>query len=93
VDILQQCVSFNHVNTFAWYKERCQSLEDDHDPTDWTAAMSRSLEWGDSIPTGILYMDESRTCFEDNRAISELGPLYRKERSLDEVAEVMEAFA
>ncbi len=26
VDILQPCVSFNKVNTFAWYKKRCYEL-------------------------------------------------------------------
>lgn len=44
VDILQQCVSFNRVNTFKWYKERCKALDDDYDPTDWAGAMAKSLE-------------------------------------------------
>ncbi|MDZ7759904.1 MAG: hypothetical protein U5L00_06560 [Desulfovermiculus sp.] len=49
MDILQQCVSFNRVNTFKWYKERCQSLDKAYDPGDWEVA--KGLEWGDTIPT------------------------------------------
>ncbi len=93
VDILQQCVSFNHVNTFQWYKKRCQPLESEYDPYDWEAAMSKSLEWGDSIPTGILYMNKDRRSFEDNRSFASRGPLSQQKRDLSAVAEVMESFA
>ncbi|MBI2869673.1 MAG: 2-oxoacid ferredoxin oxidoreductase [Chloroflexi bacterium] len=57
VDVLQPCVSFNHRNTFAWYKQRVYKLEDDksYDPTDRPAAFARSLEWGDRIPIGVIY--------------------------------------
>lgn len=54
VDILHPCVSFNRVNTFAWYKKRCYALGDDHDPTDWPAAVTRAQEWGDRIPLGVI---------------------------------------
>src|SRR3989304_2078240 len=34
IDILQPCVSFNHVNTFAWYKERVYKVDEEtgYDP-------------------------------------------------------------
>ncbi|AMK11699.1 2-oxoacid:ferredoxin oxidoreductase subunit beta [Pseudodesulfovibrio indicus] len=57
VDILQPCVSFNKVNTYAWYKERTYILED-HDPTDWTAAMTLSEEFGERIPLGVIYRED-----------------------------------
>ncbi|NDV20149.1 2-oxoacid ferredoxin oxidoreductase [Pseudodesulfovibrio sp. JC047] len=57
VDILQPCVSFNKVNTFAWYKERTYFLEE-HDPTNWAAAMEKSDEFGDRIPLGVLYRND-----------------------------------
>ena len=59
IDILQPCVTFNKVNTHAWYRERCYELPDDYDPTDWHAAMDKSLEWGERIPVGVLYRAES----------------------------------
>lgn len=58
IDILQNCVSFNKVNTFHWYKERAYQLEKDYDPTDRVEAFRRSLEWGDKIPTGIFYRND-----------------------------------
>ncbi|MBS3778762.1 MAG: 2-oxoacid:ferredoxin oxidoreductase subunit beta [Desulfovermiculus sp.] len=93
VDILQQCVSFNHVNTFKWYKERCQPLDKAYDPSDWEAAMSKSLEWGDSIPTGILYKNDSRKTFEQNFSACSKGPLFQQQRSMEDVARAMEGFA
>ncbi len=61
VDILQPCVSFNKVNTFAWYKKRCQQVPPDHDPTDWQAAMRLAYEWQERIFIGVIY--------KNNRAV------------------------
>ena len=58
IDVLQPCVSFNKVNTYAWYKERCYRLGDDHDPTDVQAALARAMEWGERIPLGILWKSD-----------------------------------
>jgi 2-oxoglutarate ferredoxin oxidoreductase subunit beta len=55
VDILQPCVTFNKVNTFAWYKKRCQEVPPDHDPTDWQAAMRLAYEWQDRIMIGEIF--------------------------------------
>jgi len=55
VDILQPCVSFNKVNTFAWYKKRIDYLDESHDPENKVMAFERSLEWGERIPLGIFY--------------------------------------
>jgi len=60
IDILQPCVTFNHVNTFAWYRERVYDLAlEGHDTSDPDAARARVLEWpvetGDPrIPIGIF---------------------------------------
>jgi 2-oxoglutarate ferredoxin oxidoreductase subunit beta len=59
LDILQPCVSFNTVNTFAWYRERCQELPDDYDPTDWSHAIAVASEWGDRIPVGVIYRNDT----------------------------------
>lgn len=64
IDILQPCVSFNHVNTFQWYKQRVYKLEADYYPTDKAAALQKAQEWGDRIPIGIIYRQE-RTVYED----------------------------
>ena len=68
VDILQPCVSFNKVNTFAWYKERTYFLKD-HDPTDWAKAMLVADEFGDRIPLGVIYRNE-RTPYPLDRQLA-----------------------
>jgi 2-oxoglutarate ferredoxin oxidoreductase subunit beta len=64
VDILQPCVSFNHVNTWSWYRDRVYPLEDTYDDSDRIAAFRRSLEWGERIPIGIFYRNR-RATYED----------------------------
>lgn len=58
IDVLQPCVSFNRVNTFGWYEKRCYELRPEYDPTDWELAMKKAMEWGDSIPIGVIYKNE-----------------------------------
>ena len=57
IDILQPCVSFNQKNTYTWYRERVYKLEDEpgYNPGNKETALARALEWGDRIPTGIIY--------------------------------------
>ncbi len=78
IDVLQPCVSFNKVNTFAWYKERCDPVSRTYDPTDWGAAMRVAREWGDRIPTGIIYRND-RVPFEEHVPVLRQGPLVGRE--------------
>lgn len=74
IDILQPCVSFNHVNTYEWYRKRCKPLPPDYDPEDWGRAMGESLKWGDEIPVGIIYRNH-RPTFEEHFRVLKEGPL------------------
>jgi 2-oxoglutarate ferredoxin oxidoreductase subunit beta len=56
VDLHSPCISFNKINTFAWYKSRCSEVS--HDPGDWAAAMSVAATFGDEIPIGLIYRQE-----------------------------------
>lgn len=59
VDILQPCVSFNKVNTYAWYQQRCYELSNtSHDAYDFQAGLAKALEFGDRIPLGVLFKSE-----------------------------------
>ena len=64
VDVLQPCVSFNKVNTFAWYNERCYQLPETYDPVDWESALKVAHEWGNRIPVGVIYRND-RPAFEE----------------------------
>lgn len=71
VDILQPCVSFNKVNTFAWYNQRVYELDDTHDPGNRLAAMERAMEFGERIPIGVLYEKEQPTYHEKHRSLKD----------------------
>jgi 2-oxoglutarate/2-oxoacid ferredoxin oxidoreductase subunit beta len=93
IDILQPCVSFNKINNFKWYKDRVYKLEyEDYDPTEWHAAIKKAEEWGEKIPTGVLY-ENNRPAYE-----SLLPPLIKEgpipSRKLDPgvAAELMKRF-
>jgi len=92
VDILHPCVSFNKVNTFAWYRERCQPLPHEYDPTDWEAAIKTACEWGERIPTGIIYRNIDRPTFGQSLSFLKKGPLARQGVDRAALKEVMDSF-
>ena len=91
IDVLQPCVSFNKVNTFAWYKERCEPLPEEHDPTNWEAAIKAAQEWDDRIPVGIIYRNE-RIPFEDHFMVLNDGPLLEREMDWEMLETILEAY-
>ena len=92
IDILQPCVSFNHKNTHAWYKERVYKLEDtDYRPSDRSAAMEKALEWGERIPIGVIYQRE-RPTFEDELTVLRKGPLVKQTMDPMQVGALLDEF-
>jgi 2-oxoglutarate/2-oxoacid ferredoxin oxidoreductase subunit beta len=92
IDILQPCVSFNRINTYAWYKERCRPLPPSHDPGDWDAAMQAAHQWGDTIPVGVIYRND-RSAFEDHFPALKKGPLVGRDVDRDRLAAILETYA
>jgi len=80
IDILQPCVSFNHKNTYQWYRERVYKVEDEsgYDPTDKIAAFARAQEWGDRIPIGLIYRKERPVYEEQLPALKEMTLVKQK---------------
>jgi len=75
IDVLQPCVSFNHKNTHAWYRERVYKLEENgYEPSDKIVAFEKAQEWGDKIPIGVIYKEE-RATYEERLSTLKRGPL------------------
>jgi 2-oxoglutarate ferredoxin oxidoreductase subunit beta len=91
IDILQPCVSFNRVNTFAWYRERCYPLPPSHDPTNWDAAIKLACEWGERIPTGVIYRND-RPPFEEHFPVLREGPLVGRDVDRTRLRRIMESY-
>jgi 2-oxoglutarate/2-oxoacid ferredoxin oxidoreductase subunit beta len=69
VDILQPCVSFNKINTYAWYRERVFKLE--APPVDRYEALKIADLWGEKIPIGVIYREEQAGCREPAKIFGE----------------------
>jgi 2-oxoglutarate ferredoxin oxidoreductase subunit beta len=79
INVLQPCVSFNHINTWDWYNERVYKLEDeDYSVEDSYQAIPKTREWGERIPIGVFYKEE-KTSFTEKIPVLEKGPLIKNE--------------
>ena len=77
LDVFSPCVTYNHDNTFQWFRPRVQKLEDnpEYDPTDFQAAMEKSLLWGDEIPIGLFFERTDVPTAHDADPVLKSGPL------------------
>lgn len=65
IDVLQPCVTYNKLNTYEYFQKRCYKLDEaGHDPTNYHAAITKALEWGEKIPIGVFWKEE-RSTYED----------------------------
>lgn len=92
VDILQPCVSFNKVNTFAYYNKRVQELDTSYDPTNKMAALEKSMEFGDTIPIGILYQEQGMTYKDKHPQLFDGIPLIDKPQDMESVKTLISSY-
>lgn len=92
LDILQPCVVWNKVNTFKWYKDRVYHLPEDYDYTDYDSAYEKAREFGDKIPTGILYKVEKPTYEDKFEFIKNKPPLVDRELNPLDAKKLMDDF-
>lgn len=76
VDVLQDCVIYNRVNTTQWYRERIYKLGDDaaYDPADHMQALARAQEPGERAPIGVFYRGPARPTYEEQVPALQSGP-------------------
>ncbi|MBI2860044.1 MAG: 2-oxoacid:ferredoxin oxidoreductase subunit beta [Chloroflexi bacterium] len=92
IDVLQPCVTFNHVNTFKWYSERVYKLDErGHNPQDKMAALEVVQQWGERIPIGVIYR-EQRPTYEDRIPALKKGPLAKQVIDPQRIAPLFQEF-
>jgi 2-oxoglutarate ferredoxin oxidoreductase subunit beta len=81
IDVFSPCVTYNHDNTFQWFRPRVKKLEDNpaYDPTDFQAAVEKSLLWGDEIPIGLFFERTDVPTAHDSEPVLKPGPLVHQE--------------
>ncbi len=93
VDILHPCVTFNRVNTFAWFNENTYYLEESHDSGNREAAFRRASE-SDRLPLGIFYAEEGRPTFEESSGLyqDDPSPLFMRPLDRDRLRGLIEGY-
>lgn len=72
VDVFQPCVTFNHTQTYDYYRERLYDVNKlpDFDPTNKEAAHTHAHLWGSQVPIGIIYTEERAVYDEELTQLS-----------------------
>lgn len=75
IDVFQPCVTFNHLNTYAWFYQKVRDLETlGHAPTDRDAAWKQAMMTDEYFPVGLFFQRERSTYADGVPALS-AGPL------------------
>ncbi|MGH9461859.1 MAG: 2-oxoacid:ferredoxin oxidoreductase subunit beta [Vicinamibacteria bacterium] len=88
IDIFSPCVTFNHDNTYDFFRPRVRKLEDEgHDASDWKAACEKGLLWGDEIYIGLFLkvdrptLDQLEPVLDSGEPIAHREPALTKEQA------------
>lgn len=92
IDIFHPCVTFNKLNTFAWYKNHSYYVDQDYDPSHIYNAMEKVLNT-DMYALGILYKKEGRPTFEQQLNIYKQNdtPIVFRKRDMEKVNKLLQA--
>ncbi len=86
VDVFSPCVTYNKINTYAWFKERVYKLEDrKHDASDFKRALETAWQWGNEIPIGVFYQAEQER-YEALDVGLKQGPLVKRKLGMSNAA-------
>ncbi|WP_320130568.1 thiamine pyrophosphate-dependent enzyme [uncultured Sphaerochaeta sp.] len=91
VDIFDPCVSFNKINTYAWYRDNSYVLEDEYDASNRMGALEKAFEQG-PFPLGVLYKNpEHKLTIEEQLPVyaEDKEPLYKRTRSVASLSTLM----
>jgi 2-oxoglutarate ferredoxin oxidoreductase subunit beta len=73
IDVFQPCVTYNHQQTYEWYRERIYKLEDQkhYDTSNKRRALDEAHVFGNRIPTGLFYQEERPVYHEELTHVKE----------------------
>lgn len=94
VDVFSPCITWNKVNTYAWFRERVYQLEKSgHDPSNLDAAVREALRSDGRLPIGVFYETE-RPIYEEEETALAQGPLIKNRLALssEEWSAIIEEF-
>jgi 2-oxoglutarate ferredoxin oxidoreductase subunit beta len=86
VDLFQPCVTFNKINTYAWFNEHTYKLGEDYDPSNKMKALELAFQ-EDKLPLGIIYEENGKPTFEEQLTIykENKDPLFKRNVDLNKL--------
>ncbi len=92
LDIFQPCVTYNHLNTFRWFKDNTYYLPDSHDPHDRVAAFQHAIETS-RLQLGVFYINNNKTTFEEASGVylEDSRPLFERELDVSKLKRLIES--
>lgn len=86
IDVFHPCVTFNKLNTFAWFRDNTYYLDETYDRKNFQAAMDKAMQL-DKYALGVLYQDTTRKSFEEQLHVYEKDPtpVIKRTRNLSQV--------
>jgi 2-oxoglutarate ferredoxin oxidoreductase subunit beta len=70
VDVFSPCVTWNKVNTYAWFRERVFKLEaEGHDPANLEAALRQTMRTDGRLPLGLFYETDRPTFIDEEPSL------------------------
>ncbi len=90
IDIHQPCVSFNKINTNAWYKKRVFKLDESgHDYSNYEQALKVALNREDTLPTGIIFKKRG-VPFNERLEVLKNKPLYKYNFDQSKISKILD---
>ncbi len=85
-------MTYNHDNTFQWFRPRVKKLEDnpEYDSTNWMARDGEVPAWGDEIPIGKFFERTDLPSLHEAEPVLKSGPLVQQKLHLP--ADVAKSF-
>jgi len=93
IDILQPCVTYNHINTYQFYQTHLYKLEDDknYDPSDRVAAFKKATDTEGKMPIGLFYKVD-RPLLEESITAAIKSPLVKQKLDPLKFAKLLDEF-
>lgn len=92
LDMLQPCVTFDKVHTYAWYRTRLYQLATEgYTSGDKLKAIEKAMEWGDRIPLGVFYKEDKPTS-EDREPALARSPLLELPLDVPDLSALLSEF-
>ena len=91
VDVFSPCVTYNHYNTYDYFRPKVYNLQaENHDVHDINAAWRKAMEWGERIPIGIFHVAEGVPTYEDLEPAFRQGPPLKQKLGVPDPSELIE---